>query len=125
MTCIGRTISIPLPPRGRYPDEMQPQREIERPVPPEPASGRTSLVLSASQIEFLERLCARLRRDAGARFTKAVLIRELVAVLVASGAPPADVRTETHLKEWLRGNIAVEATASPSADGPRTVGGRA
>lgn len=66
------------------------------------ATGRTSLVLSASQIEFLERLCARLRRDGGGRFTKALLLRVLVAVLAESPIPYAEIQTETHLKEWLR-----------------------
>jgi hypothetical protein len=65
------------------------------------AVGRTSLVLNAAQVEFLERLCARFRRDAGMRFTKAVLIRILVGVLVESSIPFAEVRTETHLKEFL------------------------
>jgi hypothetical protein len=65
------------------------------------AAGRTSLVLDAAQIEFLERLCARFRRDAGMRFTKAVLIRILVGVLDEASIPFSDVRSETHLKEFL------------------------
>lgn len=85
---------------------------------PSPASetssiGRTSLVLSASQIEFLERLCARFRRDSGARFTKALLLRVLVSVLADSGIPFSEIRSETHLKEWLRGI----ATVPPPAGG--------
>lgn len=75
-------------------------------------SGRTSLVLTAAQLEFIERLCARIRRDTGVRFTKAVLIRVLVAILVESGIPLAEVRTETHLKETLR------AAAPRMVDGP-------
>lgn len=79
-----------------------------------PASGRTSLVLSASQIEFLERLCARFRRDSGARFTKALLLRVLVAVLAESALPFGEIRTETHLKEWLRSAGMVARERGPS-----------
>jgi hypothetical protein len=83
-------------------------------TPETPNIGRTSLVLSASQIEYLERLCARFRRDSGVRFTKAVLLRVLVSVLSDSGIPFAEIRSETHLKEWLRGI----GTAPPPAGGP-------
>jgi hypothetical protein len=76
--------------------------------------GRTSLVLSASQIEFLERLCARFRRDSGARFTKALLLRVLVSVLAEAGLPAGEIRTETHLKEWLR----AAGSAAPLSESP-------
>ncbi|HKB70149.1 MAG TPA: hypothetical protein VKH46_04845 [Thermoanaerobaculia bacterium] len=95
---------------------METGSDFERPEAGDSSKGRTSLVLAASQIEFLERLCARFRRDSGARFTKAMLIRELVAALDRRGAPPAGVRSETHLKEWLRG--------VPDAAVPRIGGGR-
>jgi len=75
--------------------------------------GRTSLVLSASQIEYLERLCARFRRDGGVRFTKALLVRVLVSVLADSGIPFSEIRSEAHLKERLRSI----GTAPPPAGG--------
>jgi len=84
-------------------------------VPETSGNGRTSLVLSASQIEYLERLCARLRRDSGARFTKALLLRVLVSVLAESGIPPAEIRSETHLKERLR---SLAKVPSPPAGRP-------
>ena len=86
-----------------------------------PANGRTSLVLAASQIEFLERLCARFRRDSGARFTKALLLKVLVSVLAESALPFGEIRTETHLKEWLRtaGSLPPAGESAPSAEGGR------
>jgi hypothetical protein len=60
------------------------------------------MVLSAAQIEFLECLCARLRRDGGSRFTKALVLRVLVGVLGESSIPFSEIRTETHLREWLK-----------------------
>jgi hypothetical protein len=76
-------------------------------------SGRTSVVLDASQIEYLERLCARFRREIGARFSKAILIRILVGVLVEASIPLGEVRSETQLKEFLH------AATSVLADGER------
>lgn len=90
---------------------MQGESDLSRHLDGEAGSGRTSLVLAASQIEFLERLCARVRRDSGARLTKAMLIRELVSALDDAGIPPAGVRSEAHLREWLRGAI-----GAPHAD---------
>ena len=61
------------------------------------------MVLSAVQIDFLDRFCARRRRDSGTRFTKALLLRVLVGVLGEAPVPFAEIRTETHLREWLSG----------------------
>ena len=74
-------------------------------------SGRTSVVLDASQIEYLERLCARFRREIGARFSKAILIRILVGVLVEASIPLGEVRSETQLKEFLHAATSVVADA--------------
>ena len=73
--------------------------------------GRTSVVLDASQIEYLERLCARFRREIGARFSKAILIRILVGVLVEASIPLGEVRSETQLKEFLHAATSVIADA--------------
>jgi len=53
--------------------------------------SRTSLRLHASQIEFLERFCARVRRDSGRFLGTAAVVDLLIAVLPAerifSGSP--------------------------------------
>ena len=102
---------------------MQGESDLHDRVENEAGSGRTSLVLAASQIEFLERLCARVRRDTGARLTKAMLIRELVAALDDAGIPFSGVRSEAHLREWLRGTIGAAPLADPAAS--RRAGSRA
>ncbi len=48
------------------------------------------------------------------RFTKALLIRILVSVLVESSIPFAEVRTETHLKEFL--HAATRTAEAPESE---------
>jgi len=67
-----------------------------------PHAGRTSLMLNPSQIEFLDRFCARVRRDTGGRLTKGAIIGALVKGLAESRVSLDRVRSEIHLKEALR-----------------------
>ena len=72
-----------------------------------PADGsrhmsRTSFGLSASQIEFLDRLSATVRADTGRGLTKRAVIETLVSVLPMARISLGEAVSETHLKEMLR-----------------------
>ena len=64
--------------------------------------SRTSFVLYASQIEFLDRLSATVRADTGHGLTKRAVIETLVSVLPMARISLGEVVSETHLKEMLR-----------------------
>jgi len=64
--------------------------------------SRTSFVLHASQIEFLDRLSATVRADTGRGLTKRAVIETLVSVLPMARISLGEVVSETHLKEMLR-----------------------
>ena len=66
-------------------------------------AGRTSLLLTPAQIHFLDRFRARVRRDTGGYLSRTRIIAVLVNALAESRVPLAGVRSETHLKEELRG----------------------
>ena len=65
--------------------------------------GRTSLLLTPAQIGFLDRFCARVRRDTGGYLSRARIIAVLVNALAESRVSLAEVHSETHLKEALHG----------------------
>jgi len=63
----------------------------------------TQFVLSASQIEFLDRFCTRVRRDTGSRVSKRAVIESLVESIPVDKIALREVTSEVHLKEILRG----------------------
>lgn len=86
----------------------------------DPADGqrhmsRTSFVLYASQIEFLDRLSATVRADTGRGLTKRSVIETLVSVLPMARISLGEVVSETHLKEMLRAEPRGSEPGDPSA----------
>ena len=75
--------------------------------------SRTSFVLEAAQIEFLDRLAATVRVNSGHRLTKRAVIETLVSVLPMAHIALEDVICEDDLKEMLRGER--ELGANPGA----------
>jgi len=63
--------------------------------------SRTSFVVTPEQLEFLDRFRARVRRDSGRRITRAAILTALVSALVRRAIPLGEIRSETHLKEYL------------------------
>jgi hypothetical protein len=66
------------------------------------ASARTQFILSAAQIEFLDRFCIRVRRDSGSRLSKRAVLESLIESIPADGLPLDRAVSETHLKELLK-----------------------
>jgi len=75
--------------------------------------ARTQFTLRASQIEFLDRFCARVRRDTGSRFSKRSIIETLIEAMPAS-LPLREVASEIHLKEALRARALTAGTGEES-----------
>lgn len=75
--------------------------------------SRTSLVLEAAHIEFLDRLSATVRINTGHRLTKRSVIETLVSVLPMAHVSLEEVASERDLKEMLGG--AGEAGGSPAS----------
>jgi hypothetical protein len=63
--------------------------------------SRTSIRLRASQIEFLECFCARVRRDSGRFLGTAAVVDTLVTVLPAARTLPASTRSQKRIAEGL------------------------
>src|SRR5216684_975779 len=81
-----------------------------------PRTARTQFVLPASQIEFLDRFCTRVRRDTGSRVSKRAVIESLVESIPIEKISLREVTSEVHLKEILRGQGGpTAATLMPEA----------
>jgi hypothetical protein len=73
-------------------------------------TARTQFILSASQIEFLDRFCTRVRRDSGSRLSKRAVLESLIESIPTDALPLDRAVSETHLKELFKdqGNSAAE-----------------
>ena len=90
---------------------------------PQRKNARTQFLLLASQVEFLDRLCTRVRRDSGCRLSKRTIIETLVETIPTSRIPLREVVSEDHLKDFLRENVGAEPeTAEASAEWPVETG---
>lgn len=87
-------------------------------LPPRHSYSRTSLRLHASQIECVERFCARVRRDSGRFLGTASVIDTLVAALPAERILASAARSEADIEKSLAARGRSSARRKDSREDP-------